>query len=282
MAGAAVRWAWEQDLPAPTKLVLLALADAVGGRSGEEWRCWPSQDTLAQRCGISERQVRTHIAALVDAGLILATHRPGDGSGRKTTVYTLRAPQMSLALPVDKPVDKSRATGSALPLAKGGQPEVEEGATGSRLPPMDKRNHPTKREATATPDNGARSSLPARAIALSLCAFDWKGQGEAARPDLEPDLIAESWQKFATRHLGESKTPDEWARRWRLWCAREWKNHPGRSSIAARDRPTEAGSAAHLPAEIPKAEPLTDESKATARVFLLEARQALKRGARTQ
>jgi len=72
-------WVWEQpNLTTGQKLVLLALAD----HAGVDGRCYPSTGRLGERCGLGERQVRKHLDALEEAGLItkLERRRRKDGT----------------------------------------------------------------------------------------------------------------------------------------------------------------------------------------------------------
>ena len=71
-----------------TKLVLLALAECVNGRTGDPV-CWPGQDRLAEMCGVSVRQVRRVIRELIDSKLITVSRRGNDQGGRSSDLYTL-------------------------------------------------------------------------------------------------------------------------------------------------------------------------------------------------
>lgn len=65
--------AWTTSLPGLRKLVFLAICD----RADKTGRCWPSMDWIAKRCGISERAARSHVAVLVQQGLIRREFRLG-------------------------------------------------------------------------------------------------------------------------------------------------------------------------------------------------------------
>jgi len=49
-----MNWAWEQEIPPSTKLVLLALADIAD----DTGYCWPSVKTIARKAGVSPRTVQ--------------------------------------------------------------------------------------------------------------------------------------------------------------------------------------------------------------------------------
>lgn len=72
---------WDTEFPNATrKLVALALAD----HASAEGICWPSIRTIGQMCGISETQVREHIAGLQEAGILEKKARTTD-TGRQTS-----------------------------------------------------------------------------------------------------------------------------------------------------------------------------------------------------
>jgi DNA-binding transcriptional ArsR family regulator len=71
----AISWAFEQDTPPTTKLVLLKLAD----NANDDGYCWPSQSTIARHTGLNRSTVNRHIKKLADAGLVEVIPRSKDG-----------------------------------------------------------------------------------------------------------------------------------------------------------------------------------------------------------
>ena len=70
----ALNWCKNQDGPSPTsKLVLFVLSNYAD----EEHSCFPSEKTLGRICGISDRQVRTHLKKLEASGLLTIISRTG-------------------------------------------------------------------------------------------------------------------------------------------------------------------------------------------------------------
>jgi DNA-binding FadR family transcriptional regulator len=69
-----VNLAWQKDLRAAQKIVLMALADAAVQSTGE---CFPSVRVLSAKCGLSASAVRTQIKALEAAGLVEIVARDG-------------------------------------------------------------------------------------------------------------------------------------------------------------------------------------------------------------
>jgi hypothetical protein len=68
MSAKATAWAWEQDVPAPEKVVLLALADEA--KDDGVVHCIAQAD-IAAKVGAAERTVRSNLAKLTERGLIL-------------------------------------------------------------------------------------------------------------------------------------------------------------------------------------------------------------------
>jgi len=68
--------AWNTDLKASTKMVLLALCD----NASDEGMCFPSIKTTAKKCSMSTRSVQGHIAKLIEKGYLKKTEREGRSS----------------------------------------------------------------------------------------------------------------------------------------------------------------------------------------------------------
>ena len=74
MSVQALTWCISKRCPSPTsKLVLLVLANYADKRHS----CFPSENHIAEICGVSDRSVRRCLVALVDCGLIEIRHRTG-------------------------------------------------------------------------------------------------------------------------------------------------------------------------------------------------------------
>jgi DNA-binding transcriptional ArsR family regulator len=78
--------AWELELPAARKLVLLCLADHA---SDDERKCWPSVARIATRTGLTERAVQQHLAGLKEGGLVKVHASSMKGRGRATVYVVL-------------------------------------------------------------------------------------------------------------------------------------------------------------------------------------------------
>lgn len=85
MSMAAMRWAWQQALAPPAKLLLMALAD----RADAQGVCWPSIPTLAQQCRLSPRTVQRLLQELAAAALLRTEPRFRADGSRTSNRYSL-------------------------------------------------------------------------------------------------------------------------------------------------------------------------------------------------
>lgn len=120
MSGRVVGWAFDMpDLTPTQKLTLVALAD----NASDDGTCWPSQRTLANKTGLSERTVRTALKALEARGLL--SRRPrlrNDGKGRTSDLYKLSVHQPATVAASEGPTGNSR---QYQPEAVAAKPSVE-------------------------------------------------------------------------------------------------------------------------------------------------------------
>lgn len=72
--------AWDLNMPHGPKFVLLSLCD----QANDAGECFPSIETIAQRCSMGERTVQGHVKALEDAGFLARSERLG-----RSTIYKL-------------------------------------------------------------------------------------------------------------------------------------------------------------------------------------------------
>lgn len=79
--------AWRTELPAGARLVMLALCD----NANDEGNCRPSVQTLANKCGMSVRAVRGHVAAMECSSLLQRHERSGRSSYYQINLKALRA-----------------------------------------------------------------------------------------------------------------------------------------------------------------------------------------------
>ena len=70
---------WRSELPSHLRLVLLAIADSAN----DDGVCWPGQQNLAAKCGISDRTLRDHLSALTRMGFLSIDRR----GNRQSNIY---------------------------------------------------------------------------------------------------------------------------------------------------------------------------------------------------
>ena len=94
-------WAWEQELPPLTKLILMAIAD----HADDSGYAWPGYRGIAKKCGASYRTIQRHVHSLEEQGILKVEPRQRpDGSSSSngyTVVYngTIRDEGVSESLP---------------------------------------------------------------------------------------------------------------------------------------------------------------------------------------
>ncbi|MCT9812440.1 helix-turn-helix domain-containing protein [Acidovorax sp. Be4] len=79
--------AWRTELQAGPRLVLLAVCD----NANDEGNCFPSVQSLADKCGLSVRAVRGHLSAMDAQGLLGRNERMGRSSEYQIDLKALRA-----------------------------------------------------------------------------------------------------------------------------------------------------------------------------------------------
>jgi DNA-binding transcriptional ArsR family regulator len=75
--------AWKTSLSQTPKMVLLALCD----NANDEGECYPSVQTLAAKCSVSDRAVQMQLTKLEEMGYVAREIRTG-----RSTVYHIRKP----------------------------------------------------------------------------------------------------------------------------------------------------------------------------------------------
>jgi hypothetical protein len=146
MSVEASTWAWRQPVKGNAKLVLLAIAD----HADPVGVCWPGQDGLAMKCGITGRSVRDQLVVLERAGLIERTPRWRDGGGRTSDLITLSMRPESpsgkaMGIPEDFVASDGayRNEGSAINRKRAsGEPSVEPSVEEEPSTPLDVQPRP--------------------------------------------------------------------------------------------------------------------------------------------
>lgn len=129
MSVRASAWAWSVELPAPQKLVLLALADHC---NDEDFTCWPSVTHLTRKTGLGRRTVFRCLDQLVGLGFVTRHAR----EGKQTTLYTLCVNSARAALMPERHQCRSgTSAGEARASATAAPPLVPQRHTESSIEP---------------------------------------------------------------------------------------------------------------------------------------------------
>ena len=78
-------WAWEQELPPLTKLVLMAIAD----HCDDEGYAWPGIKGIAKKCGVAHRTVQRQVEDLQDKGILKVEARQRPDGSSSSNGYTV-------------------------------------------------------------------------------------------------------------------------------------------------------------------------------------------------
>lgn len=160
--------AWKAQIDNPTrKLVLLSLAD----QANDEGWTWPAMRTIAQRCGVSAKTAREHIAALEVQGILKREARQ-DATGRQTSNLF----QISIS-------ELGRRTPTATsPQACGGGERTAEGGGERPPPPLNHQYEPS-------------IETPKAAAALELFSEGKEEQEKPAKPAVPLEEMRLVWNR---------------------------------------------------------------------------------------
>lgn len=177
MSVRAINWAFEQEVPPPLKVILLALADWADG----DGVAYPGQKSLAAKTSIAERSLRRHLQDLESMGLIERRRRALDNGNRTSDEYRL------IALPAKMAAGQpAKSGGDNRPtVAATGEPSVEPSVT-------------TKR-ATQFPQG-----------------FTWNNAHSLKATARHVDVEVE-FQKFTDWHLAKGSKFVDWDRAFHTW-----------------------------------------------------------------
>jgi Helix-turn-helix domain len=190
--------AWELDLSATHKLVLLALAD----NANEDGICWPSIATVARKSGLSVRCVQTAIRQMSKAGIVSVREKAGQSNSYKLTPeHGSRLPPRDVqrgapgAPPPPHQVHPTPAPGAPHPRTRCTQNPNESSENPKKAcQPVDKREEgkrllPRVIAAISAPD--LRKSLPPDVHTAVRRIGDWYALGMKPR-----DLRGQTEQQF--------------------------------------------------------------------------------------
>lgn len=94
MAASLIGWIWRQEVSATAKLVLFALNEHTNISEHGDWRVFPSQNRIANMCGLSKRSVVRSMQELTEAGVIVVAHQHNSTGRQLQNLYWLQAPKL--------------------------------------------------------------------------------------------------------------------------------------------------------------------------------------------
>lgn len=155
-----IKWIWDQQITAVQKLVLFALNEHCNPAHGD-WRCFPSQKTLAKLTGLSDRTIRASMAELEKLGLIRVAHQYDGQRRQQNNMYWLNAPFIGAE------ADSARVEAVSAPLEANAPPGRKElpGGRWKELPTNPLIEEPLNRNPVVRGDltvtSGSRKRAPA-------------------------------------------------------------------------------------------------------------------------
>lgn len=203
------------------KLVLITLAN----RSDQHGKCWPSQELLADECGVSVRALAHHLKALEADGFITrSTKHLGRGNGSRTA-YVLNLEQLKnapaeIACANNAPAKNVECSGSWRHVTNRQEPSVtiEAKASIEREP---KISAPSKPEPSEKQNRSSRgTSLPDDWLLPDEWGEDARSIAFKAKQPISEDEISNEADKFRdywTAKPGAAGRKLDWRGTWRNW-----------------------------------------------------------------
>ena len=193
--------AWKVRLPQSDKLLLLALAD----NANDQGLCWPSVQTLSQKCGLDDRTIQRAIKRLTDADHLTVNHRTG-----RSSYYTVH-PRQDVTPVTSTPPSRCHPTPVTVP------PHPRHGATqnlqGTIKEPSKKVEPRAARAPTAT-------RLPAD---FSLTEEMRRYANQQGLQNVEG--LFEGFTDHWRAESGAKARKHDWLAAWRTWCRRTAEGH---------------------------------------------------------
>jgi hypothetical protein len=209
MSIALMTLAWKMDMQAGRKMVLLAMCDSAN----DEGKCWPSIETLMQKCSMGERTVQQHLAVMEAEGIVKRDMRAG-----RSTVYNidprrLCTPAESAPPQISHPANSAPAPATSAPI-----PPQNPHPTPADLAPITVKEPPKEPSKKRKVARGTR--LPS----------DWKllGKHAKAASEIEPKwteadirMIGDKFKDHWVAVPGQKGCKSDWEATWRNWCRNE-------------------------------------------------------------
>ncbi len=196
------------ELSCARRMVLVVLADHA---SGEDARCWPSQQLVADEAGCGIRTVKSHIKWLEDNGYIIRTTKKlGQGNGSRTS-YKICLSRLQSDT-IDRGAENAGANiaransctlrGEKPPITNRQEPSIDTSNEVSRAKPRGKAR------ATRLSDNWSPTPND-----YAFASKEGLSQQEINR---EADKFRDYWPNIS----GAKGRKIDWSATWRNWIRR--------------------------------------------------------------
>lgn len=183
--------AFEADIPATQKLVLLALCD----NANDQGHCFPSVSLLERKCSLSDRTVQTSISWLEKHGFLTRQFRTG-----RATLYVMTPEGASPPKDVHP-----RSSFTTPPKELPPTPEAASPLTVKEPSSNHQKNRGTRLDVDELPD-------------------DWQEFCRDKRPDLNAFEVFDSFKDYWVAQPGLKGVKVDWKATWRNWVRNQKKN----------------------------------------------------------
>lgn len=204
----ALTWAFSTNLQSTKKFVLVALADY----SNHDDEAWPSQATIAQKCGLKRQTVNRVIKELEKEGYLVSIPRKRENGSDTSCKYRLLVRDTPGVSDDDTPCHPERH-----PVSATMTPRTTTITT----------NEPSMYK-------GARKSRRVASLeSLFLDEIDRQWAREKA-PNVDPDTVLETLKDYCAAH---GKTYKDYRAAWRNFMKRDFDNGKRSSGAGRADSP---------------------------------------------
>ena len=220
MSNAALNWAWEQQIEAGPKFVLIAVADLADAAG----YAWPSQATLSAMTGQGERTVRRHLRWNEINGIIRRTKRFSASGWRTSDLLQICFDTAKFSPAATFSADCEATDGQLIPSNRPNQ--VKSAARMATDPSeinhrtkKDRGNAPVGREPSRTSTEPSNDKKPTTPWPADFVLTPQMRLFAAAR-GLRPEEEFERWKEICLAH---GRWNSDWPAAWRAACVRAVK-----------------------------------------------------------
>lgn len=216
--------AWRLDIPQGQKFLLVALCD----HANDDGVCWPGQDSLAQKCSMTEKTIGRHIEWLEARGY-LRSQRRQEGRKRLSDCYfiDLDAPQEPDILEPDN-LEGSKLEGSKTspknPTICPHEPDNLSGSFNDEPSIEPSVNRQVRARATRIPENWEPSEK----------LITWTRE---KAPHWTPEkfcLVLEKFKNYWLAASGKNASKLDWDATWRNWVLSDLEREPSAPTQSTR------------------------------------------------